>query len=187
MTDAFEAGLDKARTFLASISDAAEKATAAALNKAGQAARNAADRAIAERYAVKPSDVRERLQLARARIGDLTATLTARSGSVSLTYYPHTPLVSGTGGRGRPLLRAEVLRAQSKAVDGAFVATIGGKARIVMRTSKRGDASLRVLSSVPIGVMLAAESVREAVETKALETFEGALDKEIDKALGRNA
>ena len=190
MSDAFIAGLGRARAFLAAIPDAAEKATAAALNKAATAARDTAVSAVTARYAVRAGDVREKLTVKPARASDLTATLTARSGSLSLTYFPHTPQVPGTGGRGKSLLRVEVLRGQQREVEGAFVATIGGKPRIMVRSGGRtakGNAPIRALSSVPIGKMLGAESVREAVEKRALEKFDEVIDREIDRALGKAA
>lgn len=178
--------LERARVFLAGIADAAEKAFARAANKAAAAAREAAIAAICERYAVRPSDVREKITTRAASPQNLEAAIVARSGSLSLTAFPHSPTDPGTGGRGKPALRAEVLRGAEKQVGGAFIAPIGGRDRIMMRTSSsagRSRQGLRSLSTVPIANMLAHESVREAVAERVESAFDANLDREIDRAL----
>jgi hypothetical protein len=182
--------LERARDFLAAIPGAAEKALAAALNKAGAIGRDQAIEAIDQRYAVKPSDVREKITLHAATPNSLSISIVARSGPLALGYFPHTPVDIGTGGRGKPALRAEVLRGQQKAVGGAFIAPINGKPRIMIRAGGRtatGKAAIKSVSTVPIASMLGAESVREAVESRVLAVLDEQLDKEIDRALSRSA
>jgi hypothetical protein len=183
-----EKQLERAQAFLAAISGAAEKAMASALNRAAAAGRESAIAAIGERYAVRASDVRERVTVTTATAERLGVSVVARSGPLSLTYFPHSPNVAGTGGRGRPVLRAEVVRGQEKDVPGAFIAPINGKPRIMIRTGSRtasGRSAIKSLAAVPIGSMLGASSVRAAVEERAVAVLDRELDREIDKALGR--
>jgi len=190
MSDQVRQQLERARDFLASIPGAAEKAVSNALNRAATVGRDEAVKAIDERYAVRPSDVRDKISLRSATPNNLTISIVARSGSLSLTYFPHTPIAAGTGGPGMPVLRAEVLRGHEKDVAGAFIATINGKPRIMIRTGGKtatGKSAIKILSTVPIANMLGAESVQEAVETRALAVFDENLDREIDRALGKAA
>jgi hypothetical protein len=185
-----EKQLERAQAFLAGVAGAAEKATARALNRAAQVGREAAISAITERYAVRPADVREKITLTAARHDSLGVTVTARSGSLALGYFPHSPSAAATGGPGKPVLRAEVVRGQTKDVGGAFVAAIGGKPRIMFRTgarSRTGKTSFKSVYTVPIGAMLGVERVREYVEARALEALDKQLDRELDRVLGKAA
>lgn len=186
----FEKELERARDFLVAIPGAAEKATARALNHAAAAGREAAIDAIVDRYAVQPSDIREKVTVTTARAEQLGAAVVARSGPLALGYFPHTPVVAGTGGPGRPVLRAEVLRGRERAVPGAFVAPINGKPRIMIRTGRTtatGRSAIRSLYTVPMAAMLGAEQVRDELEGRALAVLEQTLDREIDRALGKAA
>jgi hypothetical protein len=190
VSDAVQKGLERAADFLATISGAAERAVANALNQAATLAREEAIAAIGQRYAVRPSDVREAITLRPATPSSLVISVVARSGPLSLTYFPHSPVDAGTGGRGKPMLRAEVLRGQMKDVPGAFIATINGKPRIMIRTGGRtatGKSAIKSVMAVPIAVMLGVESVERAVVARALGVFDERLDREIDKALGKAA
>lgn len=178
--------LERAERYLASIPGAAERAMAAALNDAAAAGRSEAARVIAERYVVRPSDAFETMRVERARPAALEAAVIARSPSLTLTYFPHAPAASGTGGPGKPVLRAEVRRGGEKPVAGAFMATLGGKPRIVVRTgekSARGRDALRTLFTVPLGEMLGVEAVREPAEVRALEVLDERLTAGIDREL----
>lgn len=189
MSDAVTKGLERARDFLVTIPGAAEKAVARALNRAASVGRDEAIKAIDARYAVRPSDVRDKITTKAATPNNLVISIVARSGPLALGYFPHTPIESGTGGRGKPVLRAEVIRGQEKDVPGAFVAPINGKPRIMIRTGGKtatGKAAIKSVSTVPIASMLGAESVQEAVETRALAVFDQHLDREIDRALGKS-
>lgn len=187
MSDAVANGLERARDFLASIPGAAEKACANALNRAAAVGRDEAVKSITERYVVRPSDVREKLTVRSATPSNLTISVTARSGALSLTYFPHSPEHIGTGGRGKPVLRAQVIRGHEKSIPGAFIARINGKPRIMMREGGRtatGKAKIKNVFTVPIANMLGASSVQKAVEDRALAVFDEHLAKEIDRALG---
>ncbi len=181
-------GLERARTLLAAFPRAAEKAVARALNRAATIARDEAVRAITDRYVVHAGDVRQKITLSTATPDRLEVTVIARSGPLPLSYFPHTPQHIGTGGRGRPVLRAEVLRGQERAIPGAFIAPIGGKPRVMIRSGGRtatNKAAIKSLSAVPIASMLGAKSVREAVEARALAVFDDQLSREIDRELKR--
>jgi hypothetical protein len=174
--------------FSRSIPGAAERATARALNRAATAAREAAIISIGDRYAVRPSDVREKVRLTTATPADLAVAVIAKSGSLSLGYFPHSPVAPGTGGPGRAQLHAEVIRGQERTVGGAFIATINGKPRIMIRTggtTKTGRTQIKSVYGPPIASMLGAESVRQAVEDKAQAALDAQLGVEIDRELGR--
>lgn len=182
--------LERAKAFLASIPGAAERAMARALNRAAEQGRERAISEIVARYAVQSSDVREKITLRPATPNNLQIAVEARSGSLALGYFPHSPTTAGTGGKGRPALRAQVVRGQEKAVGGAFIATINGRPRIMIRTggtTKTGRTQIKSVYTVPIANMLGVRSVREAVEERALAVLPEQLDAEIDRELGRAA
>lgn len=190
MSDIATRGLEQAQAFLAGLPRAAERAVAAALNRASVQGRDESVAAIDRRYAVNPGDVREKIQISSATPDKLSVSIVARSPSLSLGYFPHSPSVAGTGGRGRPALHAEVLRGQAKSVRDAFVATINGRARIMMRTGGRtstGKTAIRSVYSVPLALMLGAETVRAAVMSRIADVFDQHLGREIDRALGKAA
>lgn len=188
MIDFVDAQLERARTLLASISGAAERAMARALNRAAAAGREAAVAAIVERYAVSAVDVREKITLSTASPENLSVAVVARSGALALGYFPHSPVDIGTGGPGQPVLRAEVLRGQERNVKGAFVALINAKPRVMIRTggtTKTGRTQIESVYTVPFASMLGAESVRDAVEDRAEAVLDAQLDRELDRELGR--
>lgn len=183
-------GLERARAFLAYIPRAAEKAVARALNRAATVGREEAIKSITDRYVVRAGDVREKITLRPATPDRLVMSIVARSGPLSLSYFPHSPTAIGTGGRGKPLLRAEVLRGQVKSIPGAFVAPINSKPRIMLRTGGRtasNRAAIKSLSTVPIANMLGAKTVQEAVEARAFAVFDEQLGREIDRELKRDS
>lgn len=188
MIEFVEAQLERARTMLASLPGAAERAAARALNKAAQQGREAAIAAIVERYAVNASDIRERITLSTASPSKLGVAVIARSGSLALGYFPHSPVDVGTGGPGAPMLHAEVVRGQDRQVPGAFVAPINGKPRVMIRTggtTKTGRTQIKSLYTVPFASMLGAELVHKAVEDRAAAVLDEQLGREIDRELGR--
>ncbi len=190
MSDQVQQQLERARDFLAAIPGAAEVAVARSLNRAAAIGRDQAIDAIDQRYAVNPSDVRDKITLRPATKDSLTISVVARSGSLALGYFPHSPADAGTGGPGKPVLRAEVIRGHQKDVGGVFIAPINGKPRIMVRTGGKtatGKSAIKSVSTVPIASMLGAESVQEAVVTRALAVFDQQLDREIDRALGKVA
>ncbi len=180
MSDDVTKSLERARDFLVAIPGATEKATARALTRAATESREVAIQAITDRYNVKPSDIRSKVTTTPASVDVLQSKVLARSGALALSYFPHTPVAIGTGGPGRPALRAEILRGQERSVPGAFIAPINGKPRVMIRSGN----SIRSVYTVPMASMLGAESVREAVDAKAGEVVERVLNTEIDKALG---
>lgn len=190
MIDLVEAQLERARTFLAGVPGAAEKAAARALNKAAAAARETAVTTIVDRYAVNAADIREKITLSTATPERLGVAVVARSGSLALGYFPHSPAEAGTGGPGKPVLHAEVIRGQERTVGDAFIATINGKPRVMIRTggtSKSGRTQIKSVYTVPFASMLGASSVRDAVEDRAAEVLDERLGAEIDRELGRGA
>lgn len=185
-----EKGLERARAYLATVAGGAERAMARALNRAAVIGRDQAVALIDRRYAVRPSDVREKITLRDATPNNLVMHIIARSGPLGLDYFPHAPNVAGTGGPGKPLLRAEILRGQEKAIPGAFVATINGKPRVMLRVGGKtatGKAKIKRVPAVPIAVMLGVEAVRTAVEARAFQVFDEQLGRELDREIGKIA
>lgn len=184
-----EAHYERAQKYLAGIPGAAERAMARAMSAAIKGAEAEALERIEARYEVNTADVKARLSLMLARPSSLSAKLSAKSPSLPLSYFPHSPSRPGTGGRGRPSLTATVLRGSPKTVGGAFVAKLGTKSRIAMRTGAKtatGKDAMRVLFSVPIAEMLGVASVRVAVEARAVELLDEKLGAEIDRELEKS-
>jgi hypothetical protein len=75
--------------------------------------------------------------------------------------------------RAAPAAPADMPRSSAARIEGpgAFIATINGKPRIMIRTggtTKTGRTQIKSLYGPPIAVMMGAESVREAVEARRL-------------------
>ena len=186
MIDIDASAVERTRRYLGAIPGATERAMARALNVAVRRARDEALERIVARYEVKGADVRARLSTQLARPSSLSATLRAKSPSLPLHYFPHTPSSPGTGGPGAPALTATVKRGETREVPGAFVAKLGSKARIAMRTGAKtatGKDALRVLYTIPIAEMLGVDDVRAAVERRAVEVLEDTLPEEITREL----
>lgn len=178
--------LERAERFLGTIPGAATRALSRALNVSIRDARREALAKITARYEVNEADVEARLSIILARPSSLAATLRALSPSLPLHYFPHAPAAPGTGGPGRAPLTATVKRGEPKPVRSAFIARLGVKPRIVLRTGEQtrtGRDRLRVLFSVPIAEMLGVPNVRLAVEERALEVLDERLGREIDREL----
>ena len=178
--------LAEAQRRLAAIPEAAERATARAMNTAMILSKEDAVGKITERYAAQPADVRKMITVVVAGPARLAAALFARSPALSLGYFPHTPTAAGTGGPGKPLLHAEVIRGQSKPLRAAFVAPLNSGLRIMTRTGEKtrtGKNAIESVFAVPLATMMGVESVRTAIEAVALGVFEGRLAGEIDREL----
>jgi hypothetical protein len=180
--------LGRAERYLGTLPGAAERAMARALNQAGQVGRAAAVPAITGIYAAKASDVREMLAVSKATPDELEVTIRARSRSLTLGYFPHTPTAPGTGGPGQPALTAEIRKGSVKAVAGAFVANLNSGPRVMVRTGGKtgsGKAAIRGLFSVPLATMLANQAVRDQVEVAVVAELDRRLDPEIDRELAK--
>lgn len=180
--------LARAERYLGAIPGAAQRALSRAMNAAIKAAADEAVVSIHDRYTTAEKDVRARLELQASKPSALTATLLARSPALPLHYFPHTPKKPGTGGRGKPRLVVEVLRGQPKTMASAFIAKLGVKPRIVVRTGEKtasGKDALKVLFSVPVPEQLGVAPVRLAVEERAMDMLDEKLGAEIDRELGK--
>ncbi len=178
--------LARAQHYRAGSPGAAERAMSRAINAAVRAAQVEAAERMTERYEVAESDVKARLSVLLSKPTTLQAALRAQSPSLPLHYFPHTPSKPGTGGRGKPDLQVTVKRGSPKQITGAFVALLGSKNRIAVRTgqkTKTGKDGLRVLYTTPIAMMLGAPSVALAVEERALQVLDDKLSAEIDREL----
>ena len=177
-------GLERAEKYLGGIEGAAERATAKAIGAGLTAARKATVREITSGYEVKRADVEAHITLERSK---MSGTLRLKSGSLPLHYFPHTPDQPGTGGPGAPALQVTVRKGQKVTIAGAFVAPLGSKNRIAIRAggvTRTGKDALKVFYTIPIPQMLARPEIRLAVEEKAVEAIDRALDKQIDRELG---
>lgn len=180
-------GLERAEMYLGGIAGAAERATAKAIGAGLTAARKATVSEITTGYEVKRADVEAHMTIEKARTSAMSGALRLRSGSLPLHYFPHTPDQPGTGGPGAPALQVTVKKGQTKTIPGAFVAPLGGKNRIVIRTggkTRTGKDALKVFYSIPIPQMLARPEIRLAVEEKAVEAIDRAVTAQIDRELG---
>jgi len=182
--------LERARKYLGTIPGAAEAATSRAINAAVRAAQVEAFERIVGRYEISEADVKARHTVKLSTSRNLEAVLRAKSPALPLHYFPHTPTRGGTGGRGKPPTTVTVRRGESKALGPAFIAKLGTKARIVVRTGEKtssGKDRLKVLYSIPVAEMLGVTDVRVHVEARALEMVDEKLTAEIDAELGKVA
>ncbi len=182
--------LERAELLLAGMPEAVGRAMSRAMNAAAAVGRDSAVKKIAATYAVKADDIRSKIEVSKATPGRLEIAVTLRSRSLSMGYFPHSPVAAGTGGRGKPPLQAEIRRGEEKDVKGAFVAQLNSGLRIMIRTGGKtasGKAAMRSVYTVPFAGMLGATPVRVHVETEALEKLDAQLDREIDRALAEVA
>jgi hypothetical protein len=176
--------LKSAQEILRTLGDRAVKALVPAVNRAVKSARAEAGRAITERYAISSKEAKAQLEVDRATYSAPVGTLRARGETLKLTDFPHRPISPGTGGPGKPSLRAEIKRGQWKKIPGAFVAPIGGKNRVMARRGKARGAMFE-MAALPVPTMFG--MVRERVEQYALEIFEQRLAHEIRRQIEKAA
>lgn len=179
---------DKVTAYLGAIPGATERALSAALNRSAMEAREQAITSITNRYAIDGSVVRDKITVERATPTKLAIVVRARSTPLAMTAFPHAPTASGTGGKGQPVLRAEIIRGEAKDVPGAFIAPINGKNRVMFRTGKKtssGRDGIKVVPSVPIAKMMGVPVVSASIEERALGMLEAHLDAAIDRELKR--
>lgn len=182
--------LERAKQFLGGIPGAAERAMSRALNAAVREGQVEAFRRIVERYVVNADDVKRRSEIRLSTSKTLAVAIRVQSPSLPLHYFPHTPTAPGTGGRGKGPLSVTIRAGSPQTMGSAFIAQLGVKPRIVLRTGQKtasGKDQLKVLYSTPIAAMLGVPSVRLAVEERALEVLDEKLSAEIDRELGRAA
>lgn len=172
--------LATAEQYVGTIPGAAERAMSRALNKASEAAKSSAVRTILSRYAAKASDVNGMITLTPSTPEKLEVQVKARSGSLSLGYFPHSPSTGGTGGPGRPALTAEIKRGDTKSIGGAFIANLNSGPRVMRRKPGGG---IKGVYTIPLARMLGVESVRDAVEADAVRRVGEVLPAEIDREL----
>lgn len=178
--------VERAERYLAGIPGAAARAMSKAMNRAAGSARAEAVRAITARYATRTTDVRNMIKLSTSTPDRLEVAITARSSALSLGYFPHTPKKPGTGGPGRPALRAEIKRGAGKEVRGAFVVRVNSGLRVMTRTGQKtssGRDGMRSLYTIPLAEMMGRPDVREAVEEAVIETLDRRLSHEITREL----
>lgn len=142
-----------ARHALGGNHELAWKATYRALDRTIDTGRAESARLISSRYAVSAATVRDAIDKKTPNASSGVGYIVSRGAKLPLSMFPHAPMTSGTGGRGKPPLTIEVVRGERRPLRGAFVAETGGQLRVMARRG-RERTPIRELSTVPIPVML---------------------------------
>lgn len=188
-------GIEALRRNLARLpADIEAKVVQPALNRTAEKARAEINRAIPQEYAVKASEVRNAVEIRRARTGDLRAVLSvfgsARKRGRSMNLIHFLASVAGTKTRGSRAKKAELKAlgrqlgfnirrdAGLKSIAGAFV---GNKGRTIFR--RTGDARFPIEPVQVIGYSQMFGS--QKISKRVLDKIRGDLPIEIDRALSR--
>jgi len=183
--------LARAEAALSHIPGAAQKAAAAAINRAAQSAMTAASKAARENYYVKHSDVLNTMKLYRATPADLSAMVVSRGHLLALSKFRVTPKNPNPAkaakarwkkGKASPLV-ARVRKGEGGSIPGAFVARVESGHVGVFRRTTKAKYPVEHLYGPAIPQMLGSRSVSEAVETRAKEQLETRLEHEINRIL----
>lgn len=168
------------------IPGASRRALVNALNRAATGAKTEAVRAIAQEYPVLFATALQTLDITPARKDRLIATVHSRGPATKLDHFPHRPSAPGTGGPGKPVLRASIKRRRALSpVPGAFVIPTPGGTDIVVWRSRQG--SIRRVPALSVPYMLRDEDVYQHIERRAGELLEVRLAHEIARELEAGA
>lgn len=183
--------IDRAVETLRHLPGAAEQAMARAMNRAIEGARTTAAKEARAVYRVSSQDVKATMRLQRATPSRLEAEVKSTGPRTPLYEFGPTPDRPGTGGRlpgvgmTRPPLRVAVKRrGKGGTIDGAFVARLGGKLRVVQRLSAKRF-PIRVLYGPAVPQMMGRQETIDRIERVAQARLDARLDHEIVRALER--
>ena len=192
-------GLDRLKAELSGISKNIERdVVQPAINKVADKARAEINRAIPEEYAVKASEVRNAVDLRRARTGDLRAVISifgsARKRGRSLNMIHFLAAVQAAGRavktRGSKAKKADLkaiakqlgfqIRRDGglKKIDGAF---LGNKGRTIFRRTGSARLPIEPMQVIGFSQMFASKKISQRVMDKV----RAELPVEIDRAMTR--
>lgn len=186
-------GLDGVRRTLAGIPrDLRDKVLQPALNKVAEKARTEINRGITAEYAVKAGEVRNAIELRRARSGDLQAVISVFGSSSkrgrSMNLIRFLGAVRGLAARGAKLKKADlaaldrelgfVIRRAGglKKIKGAF---LGNKGRTIFRRTGQARLPIEPLQVIGFSQMFRSKKI----ERRVMDRINAELPIEIDRAL----
>lgn len=192
-------GLDKLKRDMSGISkDIERQVVQPAINKVADKARAEINRAIPQEYAVKASEVRNAVDLRRARQGDLRAVISifgsARKRGRSLNMIHFLAAIQAAGRavktRGSKVKKADLkaiakqlgfqIRRDGglKKIDGAF---LGNKGRTIFRRTGAARLPIEPMQVIGFSQMFSSQKISKRVMDKV----RAELPVEIDRALAR--
>jgi len=192
-------GVDELRRKLSGVvKDVDRKVVQPAINKVAEKARAEINRAIPQEYAVKAAEVRNAIDLRKARDGDLRAVISifgsARRRGRSLNMIHFLAAIQAAG-QARKTRGARVKKAELKAIarqlgfhvrrdgglkkiDGAF---LGNRGRTIFRRTGKGRLPIEPMQVIGFSQMFASQKISKRV----LDKVRAELPVEIDRALAR--
>lgn len=192
-------GVDELRRKLSGVvKDVDRKVVQPAINKVAEKARAEINRAIPQEYAVKAAEVRNAIDLRKARDGDLRAVISifgsARRRGRSLNMIHFLAAIQAAG-KAAKVRGARVTKQDMKAlarqlgfvirrdgglkkIDGAFV---GNKGRTIFRRTGKGRLPIEPLQVIGFSQMFSSQKISKRV----LDKVRAELPVEIDRALAR--
>lgn len=192
-------GLDQLRRKLSGMAkDVDRKVVQPALNKVAEKARAEINRSIPQEYAVKASEVRNAVDLRKAREGDLRAVISvfgsARRRGRSLNMIHFLAAIQAAGqaakARGARVKKSDLkglarqlgfqIRKDGglKKIEGAFV---GNKGRTIFRRTGKARLPIEPMQVIGFSQMFASQKISKRV----LDKVRAELPVEIDRALAR--
>jgi len=192
-------GVDELRRKLSGVvKDVDRKVVQPAINKVAEKARAEINRAIPQEYAVKTSEVRNAIDLRKAREGDLRAVISifgsARRRGRSLNMIHFLAAIQAAGqaakARGARVKKSDLktlarqlgfqIRRDGglKKIDGAFV---GNKGRTIFRRTGKGRLPIEPMQVIGFSQMFSSKKISKRVMDKV----RAELPVEIDRALAR--
>lgn len=186
-------GLDEVKRTLAGLQrDMRDKVLQPALNKVAEKARTEINRGITAEYAVKAAEVRNAIDLRRARSGDLQAVITVFGSSSkrgrSMNLIRFLGAVRGVAARGTRAKKADlaaldrelgflIRRAGGmKKIKGAF---IGNKGRTIFRRVGKERLPIEPLQVIGFAQMFRSKKI----ERRVIERVEAELPIEIQRVI----
>lgn len=179
---------------LKEVENGAPKAVMRAMNRTVTGMRTDAGREVSARYTVKQADVKDKLDLDKASITDLSIAMRSKGRPMRLVKFSHEPN-KNPGVKGSPTVFAQVKKSGSGGFTGGFMATMrstNGITGIFMRTGKltrrgknagKGREGIKQLYGPGSVQMLDNKETREVIQKKAVERFNKELDHQIDYLL----
>lgn len=192
-------GVDELRRKLSGmVKDVDRKVVQPAINKVAEKARAEINRAIPQEYAVKTSEVRNAIDLRKAREGDLRAVISVfgsarrRGRSLNMIHFLAAIQAAGQAAKARGArVKKSDLKALArqlgfqirrdgglKKIDGAF---IGNKGRTIFRRTGKGRLPIEPMQVIGFSQMFASQKISQRVINK----IRAELPVEIDRLIKR--
>ena len=167
----------RAHSILGHIKNGAPRAISNALNRTIDGVKTDIVREVTSRYDIKPGKVREAIKVNKSFSTTLRASVSSSGSPIPLIQFNVSPSRPGKQKTGVQL-RASVKRSGGRPIPGAFVANIGGKLQVAVRTGKPRTPTKQLFGPA-VPVMMGEVNIHALIMENAESRFAKRIEHEI--------